>query len=67
MANKRGVLRSAAPFVVTIGLLPACGAADVHPNPPGPETMSHNPPMPETPPAGAETAKPAEPPPPAAP
>jgi hypothetical protein len=44
--------RLAAPFVVTIAALPACGsgAEDIHRNPPALPEPAHNPPAIETPP-----------------
>jgi hypothetical protein len=36
-----------APFVVTLGFLPACGGSEPHPNPPGPEEVHANPPGPD--------------------
>ena len=60
--NGRNKLRLAAPFVVTLAAVPACGGGPepVHPNPPGPEVEHPNPPGPEpsATPSGAPTAEP---------
>ena len=73
MENKRRstVRRLAAPFILSVGLLPACGGAPTPPpetgNPPGPETTGHdnppgveskheNPPAPEASPPPADPA-----------